>query len=39
MTINIREVEANATAPSLDVVALYRTMVTARVTNDLLKNA
>jgi len=28
---------ADIAAPSLDVVALYRTMLTARVTNDLLK--
>jgi len=37
MTVNIRDVEANTAASSLDVIALYRTMVTARVTNDLLK--
>ena len=37
MTVNIRDVEANIPAASLDVVALYRTMVTARVINDLLK--
>ena len=35
MSVNIRE--ADVAASSLDVVALYRTMVTARVTNDLLK--
>ncbi len=37
MTINIRPVETSIPASSLDVVALYRIMVTARVTNDLLK--
>ena len=37
MTIHIQSVEADTPASSLDVVALYRTMVTARVTNDLLK--
>ena len=35
MTVEIRE--ADIVATSLDVVALYHTMVTARVTNDLLK--
>src|SRR5436309_480354 len=37
MTINNRAVETSATAQPLDILALYRTMVTARVTNDLLK--
>src|SRR5947207_14856541 len=37
MTVNIRATEANNTAEPLDVLALYRTMVTARVTNDILK--
>ena len=37
MTTNIRATEADTSAMSLDVIALYRTMVTARVTNDLLK--
>ncbi len=37
MTVNIRSTEAKSPAESLDIVALYRTMVTARVTNDLLK--
>ncbi len=37
MTIDIRATEAGAPAKALDVIALYRTMVTARVTNDLLK--
>src|SRR5256885_16680032 len=37
MTINTRTVESSTTAQPLDVLALYRTMVTARVTNDLLK--
>lgn len=37
MTINMRVTGAGTTAPPLDVTALYRTMVTARVTNDLLK--
>src|SRR6266542_1056043 len=37
MTIDIRATEADAPAKALDVIALYRTMVTARVTNDLLK--
>src|SRR5260370_29827687 len=37
MTVNIRTTEANVAAQQLDLVALYRTMVTARVTNDLLK--
>src|SRR6266568_344639 len=37
MTINTRATEATTTAQPLDIIALYRTMVTARVTNDLLK--
>src|SRR2546421_13126211 len=37
MTINIRATEASSSAQSLDIIALYRTMVMARVTNDLLK--
>jgi 2-oxoisovalerate dehydrogenase E1 component len=37
MTVNIRATEADTLAQPLDVIALYRTMVTARVTNDLLK--
>src|SRR5437879_12692792 len=37
MTVNIRATEATTTAEPLDILALYRTMVTARVTNDLLK--
>ncbi len=37
MTVNIRATEANTTAEPLDILALYRTMVTARLTNDLLK--
>lgn len=37
MTTHTQSVETDTPAPSLDVVALYRTMVTARVTNDLLK--
>src|SRR3989440_2491362 len=37
MTINIRATEASASARPLDIIALYRTMVMARVTNDLLK--
>ncbi|HLZ57123.1 MAG TPA: thiamine pyrophosphate-dependent enzyme [Ktedonosporobacter sp.] len=37
MTVNIRATRAATTAQPLDVIALYRTMVTARVTNDLLK--
>ncbi len=36
MTVNIRATEASTTAEPLDILALYRTMVTARVTNDLL---
>lgn len=37
MTVNIRTTEERATAEPLDILALYRTMVTARVMNDLLK--
>ena len=37
MTVNIRATEASNTAEQLDILALYRTMVTARVTNDILK--
>lgn len=37
MTINVRATEAGRTAQPLDHLALYRTMVTARVMNDLLK--
>ncbi|QBD83053.1 hypothetical protein EPA93_46670 [Ktedonosporobacter rubrisoli] len=37
MTVNIRATKADTPAAPLDVIALYRTMVTARVTNDLLK--
>jgi len=37
MTVNIRATEAITTAEPLDILALYRTMVTARVMNDLLK--
>jgi 2-oxoisovalerate dehydrogenase E1 component len=37
MTVNIRATEADTLAQPLDVIALYRTMVTARVINDLLK--
>src|SRR6184192_1166673 len=37
MTVNIRATEAKTAAEALDPIALYRTMVTARVTNDLLK--
>src|SRR3984893_7998725 len=37
MTVNIQAKEAGTTAEPLDILALYRTMVTARVTNDLLK--
>ncbi|MFL5661915.1 MAG: thiamine pyrophosphate-dependent enzyme, partial [Ktedonobacteraceae bacterium] len=37
MTINIRANEASTTAEPLDVLALYRTLVMARTTNDLLK--
>jgi 2-oxoisovalerate dehydrogenase E1 component len=37
MTVNIRATEASNSAKQLDVLVLYRTMVTARVTNDILK--
>src|SRR6266705_1578321 len=37
MTVNIRATEAGTTAEPLDILALYRIMVTARVTNDILK--
>jgi 2-oxoisovalerate dehydrogenase E1 component len=37
MTVNIRATEASNSAEQLDVLALYRTMVTTRVTNDILK--
>lgn len=37
MTVNIRTTEAQTPSQSLDVIALYRTMVTARTINDLLK--
>lgn len=37
MTVNIRAMEADILAQPLDVIALYHTMLTARVTNDLLK--
>src|SRR6266516_6357696 len=37
MTINTRTTEANVAAQQLDLIALYRTMVTARTTNDILK--
>ncbi len=37
MTINTRATETRATAKPLDILALYRTMVTARSMNDLLK--
>jgi 2-oxoisovalerate dehydrogenase E1 component len=37
MTINTRVPETNATTESVDSIALYRTMVMARATNDLLK--
>lgn len=37
MTLNIRTTEELISAESLDISALYRTMVTARVMNDLLK--
>jgi len=39
MMLNTQATEAATLAASLDAIALYRTMVTARVTNDLLKNA
>ena len=37
MTVNIRTTEAEVTAKSLDPIAHYRTMVTARSINDILK--
>lgn len=37
MTVNARITETMTPAEPLDIPALYRTMVTARVTNDLLK--
>lgn len=37
MTVNIRSAEEQITAEPLDMLELYRTMVTARVMNDLLK--
>ena len=37
MTVNISTTEAQISAQPLDVIALYRTMVTARAINDLLK--
>ncbi|HTI13569.1 MAG TPA: thiamine pyrophosphate-dependent enzyme [Dictyobacter sp.] len=37
MTVNIQDIESDTLATSLDVMALYRTMLTARVMNDLLK--
>jgi 2-oxoisovalerate dehydrogenase E1 component len=37
MTVNIRDTEPTTTAEPLDILALYRTMLTARVMNDLLK--
>ncbi len=37
MTANMQTTETGITAPPLDVVSLYRTMVTARSINDLLK--
>src|SRR5205809_2064395 len=37
MTINTRAAEASSTVQPLDHIALYRTMVMARATNDLLK--
>src|SRR5437763_2203775 len=37
MIVNIRATEASNTSEQLDILALYRTMVTARVTNDILK--
>ena len=35
MTVNTRATETTRTAEPLNILALYRTMVTARVTNDL----
>jgi 2-oxoisovalerate dehydrogenase E1 component len=37
MTVNMHDTKVSDAAAPLDVLALYRTMVTARVTNDLLK--
>jgi 2-oxoisovalerate dehydrogenase E1 component len=37
MTLNIRSAGEHATAEPLDILTIYRTMVTARVMNDLLK--
>lgn len=37
MTVNIRTTEEHVAAEPLDILALYRTMMTARVMNDLLK--
>src|SRR6266446_798622 len=37
MIVNIRATETDVTAQPLDPIALYRTMVTARSINDLLK--
>src|SRR2546421_4342230 len=37
MTVNTRTTETQTSAQPLDVIALYRTMVTARAINDLLK--
>lgn len=37
MTVNIEATEADTLAQPLDVIALFRTMVTARAINDLLK--
>lgn len=37
MTINMHTTEASPTEQPLDIIALYRTMVTARTMNDLLK--
>jgi 2-oxoisovalerate dehydrogenase E1 component len=37
MTLNIRTTAEHVTTEPLDILALYRTMVTARVMNDLLK--
>jgi 2-oxoisovalerate dehydrogenase E1 component len=37
MTVNISTTEAQIAAQPLDIIALYRTMVTARAINDLLK--
>ncbi len=37
MTVNTQSLATNTSAKPLDVLSLYRTMLTARVTNDLLK--